>query len=64
MNTATRWHAASYVGDALTAASLAYILLHLDPSALNALPGLLVGLGVSLFIAHLVHQIVTLRGAK
>ena len=64
MNTAIRRRYTAHAADALTAASLAYLLVTMGPDAVNGLPGLLVGLGVTLFIAHVVARLVTLRGAK
>jgi hypothetical protein len=49
--------------DALTAASLAYLLVTMAPADLVGLPGLLVGIGVPLYVAHLVARIVTMRRA-
>lgn len=64
IDTVTRWRVATYGADVLTAASLVYLLLHLDPASLNTLPGMLLGVGVSLCIAHWVYRIKTLRGAR
>lgn len=57
----TTWTHTATAADTLTAASLVYLLVTMDSAALTGVPGLWLGIGVPLFVAHVVARLVAMR---